>query len=83
MNNAEFIIAFASRHHGNFTFEQFKKRLLTTKTFKELSKGLTEKEVKAIQSARPYIIKGMSKKAVILSWGYPPELATPTTSLNS
>ena len=25
----------------------------------------------------------MSKKAVILSWGYPPELATPSTSLNA
>jgi hypothetical protein len=83
MNNGEFRIAFTKRHHGSLTFKQFTKRVFTTKTFKELSKGLTKEELKAIQSPRPYICKGMTKKAVILSWGYPPEVATPATSLNA
>ena len=83
MGNAEFIVAYTDRHHGNLTFEKFKERMFTRKNFDELSKGLTADEIKAIKSPRPSVCKGMSKRAVILSWGYPPEVATPATSLNA
>lgn len=82
MNNAEFIIPHTARHHGNLSFINFKKRMFTTQNFKKLTKGFTKQELEAIRSLRPYICKNMSKKAAIMAWGYPPEVATPSTKLN-
>ena len=82
MGDTEFIIHFTKAHHGNLSFSAFKKRMFTTKTFKEMSKGFSKDEIEAITSPRPFICKGMSKRAVIMAWGYPPEVATPATTLN-
>ena len=83
LNNAEFIIHYTERHHGSFPFAEFKKRMFTTKTFVKLTKGFTKAELDAIKSPRPYICKEMSKKAAIMAWGYPPEISTPSTKLNT
>ena len=83
MGNTDFIIHFTKAHHGNLAFSAFKKRMFTTKTFKEMTKGFSKGEIEAIKSPRPFICKGMSKKAAIMAWGYPPEVATPVTTLKT
>ncbi len=45
-------------------------RTFTTQSFDELTKGLKPEEIKNIK--RGTIQQGMSKKAVLMSWGYPP-----------
>jgi len=83
MGNAEFMLHYVARHHGALTFSAFKNRLFTTEDFATLTKGLSKAEIEAIKSPRPYICKGMTKKAAIMSWGYPPEVDTPSTKLNT
>lgn len=81
--DTEFIIHYNQKHHGSLPFSTFKERMLTTKNFAELTKGLTKEEIKAIKAVPPYISKGMSKEAAIISFGYPPESATPSTNANA
>ena len=83
LDNAEFVVHFNSRHHGNLAFSTFKNRMFTTKTFAELTRGFTAKEIEAIKSSQPLITKGMSKKAAVIAFGYPPEVATPSTNANA
>ena len=83
MGNREFIVHFNQAHHGNLSFSSFKARMFTTKTLKEMMRGLSRDEIDAIRAPRPFICKKMSKRAVIMAWGYPPEVATPTTSMNT
>ncbi len=49
-------------------------RLLTNKTFEEITEGFDENVAKAIQSG--FAIEGMDKKQVVLAIGYPPEHRT-------
>ncbi len=65
----------------DFTLEQLKEQMFTTKTFKEMTANLPENIVNAIE--RGEILKGMSKEAVLISWGYPPHATTFSTSLNT
>ncbi len=50
--------------------EELTKRTVTTKTFAELTSGLKPVEIENIRNGT--IQKGMSKQAVLVSWGYPP-----------
>jgi len=79
--NMKFSFEFIGRHHPGVTAEQWMDRFLTTRDFAALSKGLTASEIKAVKDGR--IRVGMSKKAVILSAGYPPETATASTQLDT
>jgi len=54
--------------------------MFTTKNFDELTAGLTQHEKTAIKTG--VIQNGMSKKAVLISYGLPPEHATPNLNGN-
>ena len=79
--NMKFSVEFVGKHHPGVTGEQWADRFLTTKNFAALSGGLTPAEIKAIKAGQ--IQPGMSKKAVILAAGYPPEVATASTKLDT
>ena len=54
---------------------------MTDKTLEELTSGMSELELAAIESGE--VRQGMSREAVLVSLGYPPESGTPSTKLDS
>lgn len=80
-SNTKFSIEFIAKHHPGVTAEQWMDRFLTSKPFAELTRGLTADEIKAIKAGQAKV--GMSKKAVLVSVGYPPEVGTSSTNLDS
>ena len=70
-------INFERDHHPNKTSEEIFDRIFTTKTYEELTQGLSKTDIALIQNGE--VKKGMSKAAVLISLGYPPESRTPTT----
>lgn len=72
----ELTVHFLQKYHGDLTVEAFKDRFITTKDFESLTRNMNETETQSIQEGvlRP----GMSKEAVLASYGYPPEHKTPT-----
>src|SRR3977135_210933 len=77
----KFSVEFVGKHHPGVTGEQWADRFLTTKNFAAWSGAWTPAEIKAIKAGQ--IQPGMSKKAVILAAGYPPEVATASTKLDT
>ena len=75
-----FILYFQKKYHPNMNMEQFKDRLFTKESFKKLTQGFSSKEINAIEAGK--IENGMSKQAVIVAYGYPPENVTPSTEEN-
>jgi len=69
------------KHRPGISFAQFCQRLLTPKPFKQLTKGFTKQEIDAIKTGS--VVNGMSKAAVLVSWGYPPEIRTPSIVASS
>jgi hypothetical protein len=78
--NLKFTFELVDKHHPGLTSDQWIDRFLTTKDFAALSQGLTAAEIKAIRAGQVQV--GMSKKAVLLAAGYPPEVATATPQLD-
>jgi len=76
-----FTFEFVGKHHPGLTGEQWMARFLTTRDFAALSQGLTSDEIKAIRAGE--VKAGMSKKAVLLAAGYPPEVGTASTKLDT
>ena len=76
-----FTFEFVGKHHPGLTGEQWMARFLTTQDFAALSQGLTAAEIKAIKAGE--VKAGMSRKAVLLAGGYPPEVATASTKLDT
>jgi hypothetical protein len=76
-----FTFEFVGKHHPGLTGEQWMDRFLTTRDFAALSQGLTAAEIKAIRAGE--VKAGMSRKAVLLAAGYPPEVATASTKLDT
>ena len=79
--NMKFTVEFVGKHHPGLTAEQWIDRFLTTRNFAALTNGLTAAEIKAIRAGQ--VQTGMSKKAVLVSVGYPPEVATVSTELDT
>lgn len=69
-------IYFTSRWHPGHTIEDYKNYMFTTKTFEELAADMSEREISAIKNG--VIVDGMSKKAVLVAYGRPPEHKTPS-----
>jgi hypothetical protein len=69
---------FNPRWHPGKTIKDYRDFFFTTKNFAELTQGLTEREIKAI--TKGLLVEGMSKKAVLISYGLPPEHRTPMLS---
>ncbi len=73
-------LVFINKYQRNedevLTIQDLLLRTFTPQTFEELTEGLKEMEIECIR--RGVIMIGMSKKAVLLSWGYPPLHKTPS-----
>jgi len=79
--NMRFSVEFVGKHHPGLTGEQWMARFLTARDFAALSQGLSAAEIKSIRAGQ--VRAGMSKKAVLLAAGYPPEVATASTQLDT
>ncbi len=73
-DNHKYNIYFKYKWHPGKTIEDYKNYMFTTKTFEELTAGMSEDEINAIKNG--IVINGMSKKAVLVNYGYPPEHRT-------
>ncbi|MFO7760468.1 MAG: hypothetical protein ACQES8_06500 [Thermodesulfobacteriota bacterium] len=73
-DNQTYYAYFNPDHHPGISAQDYMDRLLTSQSFEEITQGLTSKEKKAIETGD--VVPGMSKDAVLVSWGYPPETGT-------
>ena len=73
-------IYFTGRWHPGHTIEDCKNYMFTTKTFEELTAGMGDREINAIRNG--IIVDGMSKEAVLVAYGRPPEHRTPDLERN-
>jgi len=71
-----FHIHLVPKHNPGLTGEVMLERLFTKKNLTRLTKGFTQSELEAVQNG--HLKLGMSKQAVLVSWGYPPEIQTPS-----
>ena len=79
-DNREYNIYFVSNWHPGKTIEDYLGYMFTTKTFEELTTGMTETEIEAIKKG--IVLNGMSKEAVLICYGYPPEHRTRSLESN-
>jgi hypothetical protein len=73
----KYSVEFIAKHNPGVTPDAWMDRVLTPKNFAALTSGMTGAEIKAIKEGK--IQNGMSKKAVLVSAGHPPEVGTPST----
>jgi hypothetical protein len=69
-------IGLRSRWHPGKSLEDYFDRIFTTQNFGQLTEGLSEAEIAAIKEGT--VVEGMSKRAVLIAYGYPPEHRTPS-----
>jgi hypothetical protein len=69
-------ILWAHGHHPGISLEQYVRRTFTDRNFDALVTGFSAEEVTAIHKGQ--VQPGMSRRAVLVSWGFPPEIGTPT-----
>jgi len=70
----QFVIILVKKNNPDLSIMEFTERLLTTQNFAELTRGLSPLEIENIKTGQ--ITSGMSKKAVLISFGYPPRHRT-------
>ncbi len=80
-DGVDFFINFRADWHPGKTIEDYKDLFFTEKDFGALTEGLTEQEIEAIKKG--VVVKGMSKRAVLISYGVPPEHKTPDLDASS
>lgn len=76
----DFFVNFRADWHPGKTIEDYKDLFFTEKDFDALTEGLSEKEIEAIKKG--VVVKGMSKRAVLISYGVPAEHKTPDLDAN-
>ena len=72
--NRKFSVLFNPRWHPGQTPKSYKKKMFTGKRFKKLTRGFSPMENQNIKTGR--ISPGMSKRAVLMCYGPPPEHQT-------
>lgn len=75
VSKKEYKLEFKRMWHPGKRMKDYKNYLFTEKTFNEIVKGMNETEIRAIMLGK--VVVGMSKKAVLVSYGRPPEHRTP------
>jgi hypothetical protein len=75
-----YTIVFVPKHHPDKSIADIYQRYVTDKSIDQLTAGFSQSEIDAIKSGK--VVDGMSKEAVIVCYGYPPEIATPSTKLD-
>ncbi|MFP4581451.1 MAG: hypothetical protein ACLFQ6_12045 [Candidatus Sumerlaeia bacterium] len=73
-SETDFTIKFIPDFFPNWDVKDYCKAYFTKKDFDELTKGMTEQEIKGIQEGKLYV--GMSKQAVKTAYGIPPQHRT-------
>ena len=76
-----FKIVFVPKHHPGLSIGDYYLRFTTEQTIEELTSEFSESEIEAIKAGN--YAEGMSKGAILVSQGYPPEISTPSTDLDS
>lgn len=66
-------VRFVARWHPGETIETYRAKMFSDKNFSALTARLTDSEIEAIR--RGVVVEGMSKTAVLVSYGIPPEHA--------
>ena len=74
-------VGFTQRWHPKKTPDDYRNMMFTTKNFGELTEGLSEIEIDAIKKG--ILVNGMSKRAVLICYGPPPEHHTPNLDVKS
>jgi hypothetical protein len=74
-------VGFTQRWHPKKTPDDYTKMMFTTKNFGELTEGLSEIEIDAIKKG--ILVNGMSKRAVFICYGPPPEHHTPNLDVKT
>jgi hypothetical protein len=72
----KFKILYEPSWHPGKKIDHLKSVMFTSKTFQEMTDGLTQREIDAIRAGK--IVDGMASNAVLIAYGYPPEHRTPT-----
>lgn len=75
-----YLVNFAPKFHPGKAIEDYQALLFSTKSLAELTAGMSEAEVEAIKAGK--VVEGMSKAAVLVSYGVPPEHKTPSLDGN-
>lgn len=73
-------IQYQRKHHPDRSLKEYADLMFTNKSISEQTAGMSQKEIDAINQG--VIVKGMSKKAVIMSYGIPSDHKTPDQSSN-
>lgn len=73
-------VQYQRKHHHDRTMYEYNDLMFTNKSFAEQTAGMSQKEINAIRQGQ--IVKGMSKKAVIMSVGVPSDHKTPDLESN-
>jgi hypothetical protein len=71
---------YRGKFQGGMPARSFVERLFTPKNLDELTKGFTAKEKEFVKDG--ILRTGISKKAVLVGYGYPPAHKTPTLDGN-
>ena len=79
-DNRKYWVNIKRKFHPGKTIHDYMKTTFTKRNFDEITIGMTEKEIDAIKQG--VVVKGMSKKAVLISYGIPPEHRTPSLESN-
>jgi len=74
-DGSKYTIGLVERWHPRKTIKDYMDKMFTIKNFEELTEGLTEMEIRAIKKG--VLVNGMSKRAVLICYGIPPEHYTP------
>lgn len=73
-DNRSYRIFFTKNWHPGKSVKDYRNLMFTTQTFDELTADMTDQEIQAIKYGT--VVNGMSKKAVLVTYGYPPEHRT-------
>jgi hypothetical protein len=76
----KYVVNINAKFHPGKTTQDYARVMFSEKDFDQLTNGMTEAEINGINEG--LITVGMSKKAVIVAYGYPPEHKTPSLNDN-
>lgn len=76
----KYVVNMNTKFHPGKTTQDYARLMFSEKDFEQLTRDMTETEINGIDEG--VITIGMSKKAVIVAYGYPPEHKTPSLNDN-
>ena len=71
----EYLVNFKPVFHPDLDIDDYMDKMFSEKDFAQLTEGMNEYEIEAIQKGKVKV--KMSKAAILVSYGYPPEHRTP------